>query len=77
MEPRKPNPEPDLEEDPRRKGVGEQMPEEQPEEVSGDGTRRGPAADTGGSDAADVGVDEEGGPEQATGNPRSAGGRQR
>jgi hypothetical protein len=78
MEPRKPNTEPDFEEDPRRKGAGEQMREEQHEEVSGGGdTHRGPAADTGGSDAPDVAVEEEGGPAQATGNPKSAGRRRR
>jgi hypothetical protein len=65
--------EPDLSEDPRKKGVGDQMPEENPEgQVPGEGGD-GPQSGAGGAEAPDTSHPEEGDPGQATGNPDAAG----
>ena len=72
--------EPDFSEDPRKKGVGDQQPEERPEgQVPGSGgEEQGPSAPTtspapGGTDAPDTSHPQEGDPGQATGNPDAAG----
>jgi hypothetical protein len=61
--------EPDLSEDPRKKGVSDQMPEENPEgQVPGGGQDS-----QGGADAPDTSHPQEGDPGRATGNPDAAG----
>ena len=70
--------EPDFSEDPRKKGVGDQQPEESPEgQVPGSGGddagRTGREAGPPGGDAPDTSHPQEGDPGQATGNPDAAG----
>jgi hypothetical protein len=70
--------EPDFSEDPRKKGVSDQQPEENPEgQVPGSGAEDpGPAApesEAGGADAPDTSHQQEGDPGRATGNPDAAG----
>jgi hypothetical protein len=70
--------EPDFSEDPRKKGVSDQQPEENPEgQVPGSGGEdAGPAAPEsgpGGADAPDTSHPQEGDPGRATGNPDAAG----
>ena len=70
-------PEPDFSEDPRKKGVGDQQPEENPEgQIPGEGgPQKDPERDAGGTgtSAPDTSSPEEGDPGQATGNPDAAG----
>ncbi|MCW3050360.1 MAG: hypothetical protein JWO74_4644 [Solirubrobacterales bacterium] len=70
--------EPDFSEDPRKKGVSDQQPEENPEgQVPGSGGddpgAPAPESGTGGADAPDTSHPEEGDPGRATGNPNAAG----
>ena len=65
--------EPDLSEDPRKKGVGDQMPEENPEGEMPGGDGEDPDGGTGGEDAPRTSHPQEGDPGQATGNPDAAG----
>jgi hypothetical protein len=67
--------EPDFSEDPRKKGVGDQQPEENPEgQVPGaGGDEQGPQSGAGGADAPDTSHPQEGDPGRATGNPDAAG----
>ncbi|MEA2383679.1 MAG: hypothetical protein QOH72_3650 [Solirubrobacteraceae bacterium] len=67
-------------EDARQTGMGDQMPEENPEgQGARGGERRGPESGTGDTDAPDT--SKESGPEhdpgKATGNPRAAGSAER
>jgi hypothetical protein len=69
--------EPDFSEDPRKKGVSDQQPEENPEDqVPGSGGddpgAPAPESGTGGADAPDTSHPEEGDPGR-TGNPNAAG----
>jgi hypothetical protein len=67
--------EPDFSEDPRKKGVSDQQPEENPEgQVPGSGGEdAGPESGAGGADAPDTSHPQEGDPGRATGNPNAAG----
>ena len=69
------HPEPDFSDDPRKKGVGDQQPEENPEGQIPDegGPQKGPERDAGGAAAPDTSSPREGDPGQATGNPDAAG----
>jgi hypothetical protein len=63
-------------EDPREQGMGDQMPEENPEgQGAGGGERQGPESGAGGAHAPDTSRDEgpEDDPGRATGNPNAAG----
>jgi hypothetical protein len=63
-------------EDPRQTGMGDQMPEENPEGQGADGgERQGPERGAGGAQAPDTSRDggPEGDPGKATGNPNAAG----
>jgi hypothetical protein len=63
-------------EDPRQTGVGDQMPEENPEgQGAGGGERQGPASGSRESGAPDTSKDSgpESDPGRATGNPNAAG----
>jgi hypothetical protein len=63
-------------EDPREQGMGDQMPEENPEgQGAAGGERQGPESGTGGTQAPDTSRDEgpEDDPGRATGNPNAAG----
>jgi hypothetical protein len=67
--------EPDFSEDPRKKGVSDQQPEENPEgQVPGsDGDDQAPESGEGGAGAPDTSHPQEGDPGRATGNPNAAG----
>jgi hypothetical protein len=65
--------EPDLSEDPRKKGVSDQMPEENPEGQVPDGDSQDSETGAGGADAPDTSHPQEGDPGRATGNPDAAG----
>jgi len=63
-------------EDPRQQGMGDQLPEENPEgQGAGGGERQGPESGAGGTQAPDTSRDEgpEDDPGRATGNPKAAG----
>src|SRR3954463_3771760 len=67
-------------EDPREQGMGDQMPEENPEgQGAGGGERQGPESGAGGTQAPDTSRDEgpEDDPGRATATPNAAGGRAR
>jgi hypothetical protein len=63
-------------EDPRQTGMGDQLPEENPQGQGADGgERQGPESGAGGADAPDTSRDAgpEDDPGRATGNPNAAG----
>jgi hypothetical protein len=63
-------------EDPRETGMGDQMPEENPDATTPrEGGGRGPESGTGGADSPDTSKDAgpEGDPGRSTGNPGAAG----
>ncbi|MEY2534183.1 MAG: hypothetical protein QOF29_2093 [bacterium] len=61
-------------EDPRETGVGDQMPEENPEDQDAQGgERQGPQSDAGGTRAPSTSKPGERDPRKATGNPNAAG----
>ena len=61
-------------EDPRQTGMGDQVPEENPEGQGAEGgEKQGPESGTGGTDAPDPAPDRDSGPGKATGNPDAAG----
>jgi hypothetical protein len=63
-------------EDPRETGMGDQMPEENPDATTPrEGTGQGPESGAGGADGPDTSRDggPEGNPQKSTGNPGAAG----
>ena len=61
-------------EDPRQTGMGDQLPEENPEGQGADGGEtQGPESGAGGADAPDPAPDRDSAPDKATGNPDAAG----
>jgi hypothetical protein len=61
-------------EDPRETGMGDQMPEENPEgQGAQGGEHQGPESGAGGADAPDTSKPGERDPQRATGNPNAAG----
>jgi hypothetical protein len=61
-------------EDPRDKGMGDQLPEQNPEgQGAGGGERQGPESGARQREAPDNDAERDSGPETATGNPDAAG----